>query len=96
MNTATIANITRKDFEHKQIRILAAQKELFADETRGFPQTCDINMIWQGHTYHCSYRIGSKDERGCSWVLRLKDGLAENLGDLVRKTLEMKDERVKR
>lgn len=42
MNRTTIANITAKDYQKKQIRIPASQKDLFPEERRGFPDTYDI------------------------------------------------------
>lgn len=90
MNKITIANITRKDFEGKRIRILAAQKELFPEERRGFPQVYDVTVLWKGDSYACAYRIGSKDGNLRSGVLRLQSGLAEALGDWVGKRLELK------
>jgi len=89
MNRITITNITRKDFQAKQIRILAAQKALFPEERRGFPQIYDVTVTWNGHSYPCSYRIGSKDGKMRSGVLRLHTGLAEAMGDRVGKTLEL-------
>lgn len=87
MNMITIANIARKDFEQRQIRILAAQKELFPAERRGFPKACDVTVIWKDLPFNCAYRIGSTDGRVRSAVLHLKDGLAEAMSDWVGKSL---------
>jgi hypothetical protein len=89
MNTIIIANITRRDFLGKRIRILAAQKELFPEERRGFPQTYDVTVTWKSRSYACTYRIGSKDGRARSGVLRLKDGLAEAMSEWVGKALKL-------
>ena len=89
MNRITITNITRKDFQAKQIRILASQKEVFPDEQRGNPQIYDVTVTWDGHSYPCSYRIGSKDGKMRSGILRLQNGLAEAMGDWVGETLEL-------
>jgi hypothetical protein len=90
MNTISIANITRKDFERKQIRLLAAQKALFPAEQPGFPKKYDVIVTWKAHFYHCVYRVGSKDGRAGSGVLLLKNGLSEDLGDWVGKTSHLK------
>lgn len=89
MNRTTIANITAKDFQKKQIRILAAQKDLFPDERRGVPHTYDIMVSWKGQAYGCTYRIGSKDGKLRSGVLRLTEGLAEAMRNWVGKVLEL-------
>lgn len=89
MNRITITNVTRKDFQAKQIRILAAQKELFPDEQRGNPQIYDVTVSWDGHSYPCSYRIGSKDGKMRSGILRLQNGLAGAMGNWVGKALEL-------
>ena len=90
MKEITITNITRKDCEGKQIRILVHQKELFPPETPGFPETFNVTVIWRGDRYGCTYRIGSRDGKTRSGVLRLKDGLAEMLGERVGKALILK------
>lgn len=89
MNKITIANITRKDFQGKQIRILSAQKALFPEERRGFPQTYEVQVMWKGNPYGCAYHIGSKDGRSRSGILRLQNGLAEAMGSWVGKSLEL-------
>jgi hypothetical protein len=89
MNKITIANVTRKDFQGKQIRILSAQKVLFPEERCGFPQTYDVRIIWKGNAYGCVYRIGSKDGKSRSGILRLQNGLAEAMGKSVGKLLEL-------
>ncbi len=90
MKEITITNITRKDCEGKRIRILARQKELFPAERPGVPKTYDVTVIWRGDRYSCTYRMGSRDGKARSGVLRLKDGLAETLGDKVGKSLILK------
>jgi hypothetical protein len=90
MKETIISNITRKDFEGKRIRILSHQKELFPQEQYGFPKTYDVIVTWGDSSYRCTYRIGSKDGKARSGVLRLKDGLAEVLGDRVGMALALK------
>jgi hypothetical protein len=90
MNEIAITNITQKDRERKQIRILAHQKELFPTERPGFPQTYDITVIWEDDPYSCTYRIGSKDSKTRSGVLRIKDELAESLDSPFRRNLILK------
>lgn len=90
MNEITVTNITRKDCERKQIRILAHQKELFPTERPGFPENYDITVIWEDSPYSCTYRIGSKDGKARSGVLRLKNELAEALGDRLGQKLILK------
>ncbi|MDO6435639.1 hypothetical protein Q4E93_33810 [Flavitalea sp. BT771] len=87
MKEITIINITQKDCDRKQIRILAHQKELFPMEGPGYPETYEITVVWEDKSYRCAYRIGSRDGKLRSGVLRLKDGLAEAVGNGVRKTL---------
>ena len=90
MNEITIKNITQKDFERQQIRILAHQKEMFPPEHRGFPKTYDVTIICSDQAYSCTYKIGSKDGKARSGVLRLKDGLAKTSGYGVGRILILK------
>jgi hypothetical protein len=90
MNEITITNITQKDVQRKQIRILAHQKELFPTERPGFPMAYAIKVSWKSRSYNCTYTIGSKDGRARSGVIRLKDGLAEALGERVGKAVVLK------
>lgn len=59
-------------------------------EQHGFPKTYDVTVIWEDNLYSCAYRIGSRDGKARSGVLRLKDGLAEALGNITGKTLVLK------
>ncbi|HMI63199.1 MAG TPA: hypothetical protein VK518_19920 [Puia sp.] len=90
MKEIIIANITPKDCERKQIRILANQKELFPAEQRGFRKIYDVNIIYGNNAYSCTYRIGSRDGRARSGVLCLYDGLGEVLANKNTKKLALK------
>jgi hypothetical protein len=80
MNETTITNITQKDFQKKQIRILVHQKELFSLEQLGQSKTYDVTVYWKDMPYTSTYRSRTKDGKNRSGILRLKDGLAEVLG----------------
>ncbi|SFN34419.1 hypothetical protein SAMN05428949_2502 [Chitinophaga sp. YR627] len=90
MSEITVTSITQRDIERKQIRILANQKELFPTEQRGFPKIYDITVICEYTVYDCTYKIGSKDGKARSGVLRLKGGLEEALGNTVGKVFVFK------
>lgn len=87
MNEITIKNITQKDYQRTQIRILADQKEMFPPERPGYPNTYNVTINWKGDVYECDYRIGSKDGKQRSGILRLKNGLPDALGNRVGKIL---------
>jgi len=91
MNEITIKNITQKDFERQQIRILAHQKEMFPPEHRGFPKTYDVTIICSDQAYSCTYKIGSKDGKARSGVLKLKEGLADATDYRMRQALILKE-----
>jgi hypothetical protein len=70
-----INNITDKDVTKGQIRITVANKPFFPEEIMGKPMTHPMTFIYEGGEYPASYKIGSKDGKSRSGVLKLTPDL---------------------
>ena len=66
-----VDNITNGDVKSNQLRIRAEQKPIFPSEQRGNPVTYDLRFKVKNHEFIAKYRIGSKDGKARSGVLRL-------------------------
>lgn len=67
---AIINNITQSDVSSNQIRIIQGNKHLFPAEKLGTTETYDITLIYNGEDYTGTYKIGSKDGRSRSGILK--------------------------
>lgn len=80
MSKSIIANnITESDISSNQLRITIANKHLFPSEKVGQPQVYNIKLVYNGNDFSCTYRIGSKDGKSRSGVLKLGSGLVSSM-----------------
>jgi len=79
MNKIEINNITDNDVNRKSLRILKDQKLLFPNEISGQPKTYNLNFKISNCDYVINYRIGSKDGKSRSGVLKLGLELFDNI-----------------
>ena len=70
-----VNNITASDVSSNQVRITVDNKHLFPSEKVGQPQVYNVTLVFNGGAYDCTYRIGSKDGKSRSGVLKLGSGL---------------------
>ena len=70
-NLIFIDNITENDFVSKQIRITVDNKHLFPSERLGNPINHNLIFVFGNKEYAANYRIGSKDGKSRSGVLKL-------------------------
>jgi hypothetical protein len=66
-----IDNVTESDAKSKIIRIKTNNKHLFPAEQRGNPKVYSLTFMSGEETFKADYRIGSKDRKLRSGVLRL-------------------------
>lgn len=78
-NYIVVNNITDADLAKNQLRITIDNKHLFPAERISEPKVYEVAMIYNGNLYSCSYRIGSKDGRSRSGVLRLGSYLVSKM-----------------
>ncbi len=74
-NSIIIDNITKSDFENKQIRITKENKYLLPKEIIGKPVTHKLIFIFNKNEYTVNYTIGSKDGKSRSGVLKFNNEL---------------------
>ena len=81
MKTIIIDNITEKDVSSKQIRITVSNKELFPEEFLGKPITHNLlfSIYPESETYQVSYKIGSKDGKSRSGILKFPKDIYEEI-----------------
>ncbi len=80
MNKSIIVNnITESDVSSNQLRITIANKHLFPSEKVGQPQVYNISLVYKGKVFSCTYRIGSKDGKSRSGVLKLGSDLVSSM-----------------
>ena len=72
-STIFIDNITNGDAKSRNIRITVDNKHLFPAEQLGNPMTYDLNFSLNNEEFVAKYRIGSKDGKSRSGVLKLGD-----------------------
>lgn len=73
--TIIINNITNSDVSKRQIRILAEDKRIFPQEKRGMTMKYDLKFIVGGNEFIAEYKIGSKDGKSRSGILKLGDDI---------------------
>jgi len=81
MRTIIIDNVTENDVNSKQLRITVKNKELFPKEIPGKPITYDLHfsIYPESETFKASYKIGSKDGRSRSGILKLPKNIYEEI-----------------
>ncbi len=79
MESIIIDNITFKDRQKGIIRILKKNKFLFPKEIRGEPKRYFLIFNYKWKKYSANYRIGSKDGKSRSGVLKLDRKLYKNI-----------------
>jgi len=74
-----IDNITKSDAKSRNIRITVDNKFLFPAELLGHPKTYPLNFSTGPKEFIATYRIGSKDGKSRSGVLKLGDDVYNDL-----------------
>ncbi|GEM_PF-3198075 len=74
-----IKNITENDVKKRNIRILVNNKHLFPIEVSGNPITYSLDFNIEDAVFTAKYRIGSKDGKSRSGVLKLGDSIYQNM-----------------
>jgi hypothetical protein len=73
IGTIFIDNITNGDSKSRNIRITVNNKHLFPTEQLGNPMTYNLNFSVNNKNFIAKYKIGSKDGKSRSGVLKLGD-----------------------
>ncbi len=73
--TIFIDNITDSDWQTNKIRITVGNKHLFPSEKKGNPVSYSLNFRVGNADFIATYRIGSKDGKSRSGVLKLGEDL---------------------
>ncbi len=80
-----IENITDKDYSKKQVRIIVRNKFLFPDEIIGISKVYNLIIIIGSNEFQTTYRIGSKDGKSRSGVLKTDfDKWGINFGSVLK------------
>ena len=73
--TAFIDNITTSDIKSRNIRIKVANKHLFPSEKPGVPTSYLLDFTVGNIDFIAEYKIGSKDGKSRSGILKLGDNI---------------------
>jgi len=75
-----IDNITSNDIAKNQVRVMVSSKPYFPSEKRGEPRAYPITLVMGEEACSATFRIGSRDRKSRSGVLKLGKELTSNLG----------------